>query len=194
MVLGLGFAYYYNPYNANVTEPLKSFGTAATIASTAISAIMTAIVSLITMHKNQGAAKELERLKGTIARTQEFHRAARQAYLDLLAAVDAAYAALQQLEAGRWATENNKTMAEALAKAATLTVHCRIKAHEDLWEKIRQKCIALGDRAEELGANKQQQPELWRSKVSSLATAIAEFKTIVQVETRKGIDDPDPGE
>lgn len=183
MVMALIVAYIFNPYDPN--DGLKNFGVAGTIACTAISAIMTAIVSLITMTRNQDAARELEQLKRGLAISQELYRLARQSYSELLAALDIAYSNLQQLESGGWQIGNYKTMVDSLAKVATLTVNCREKEHEDFWEVARQRCVATGHRAEELANDKMGQAELWKLKVGPISEAINRFKGIVKVETRK---------
>jgi hypothetical protein len=184
MVIALIVVYIFNPYDPS-QEGLKNFGVAGTIACTAISAIMTAFVSLITMTRNQDAARELEELKRGLAISQELYRIARQSYSELLAALDIAYSSLQQLESGGWQVGNYKTMVDSLAKVATLTVNCREKEHEELWEVARQRCVATGHKAEELANNKSGQAELWKLKVGPISEAINKFKGIVKVETRR---------
>ena len=184
MVMALFVVYIFNPYDPN-HDGLKDFGVAGTIACTAISAIMTAFVSLITMTRNQDAARELEELKRGLAISQELYRISRQSYSELLAALDIAYSNLQQLESGGWQLGNYKTMVDSLAKVATLTVNCREKEHEDIWEVARQRCVATGHRAEELVNDKTAQVELWKLKVGPISEAINKFKGIVKVETRR---------
>jgi hypothetical protein len=146
LAIALVVVYLFNPYDAT-QEGLKNFGIAATIACTAISAIMTGVVSLITMARNQDAARELEQLKANLVITQNV--------------------AADRIRG--WASGNHKTMTDTLAKVATLTVNCREQEHEKVWEVARQRCLVTGERAEQLVGKTPEQAELWWEQSPDLA-------------------------
>jgi hypothetical protein len=204
-VIGLGLvltgAYRVAPIDAQGFAKFRDF---ASVMVAAYTALMTGVISLFSLWKNQASAKELEELKRSLqvdllteqlARNLELEStksrliAKDSAYLNLYRAIDGAYDTLNQhLNRETWTSEKRKEMEERLSAASSDTAQLSNQEHVLKWDLARQRAVDIALQAEKLtGPNEQKQ--FWRSELNEFGVMVEEFRLIVVAE-RLSIPEP----
>jgi hypothetical protein len=204
-VIGLGLvltgAYQVAPIDA---QGFAKFRDVATVMVAAYTALMTGVISLFSLWKNQAAAKELEQLKRSLqvdllteqlARNLELETtksrlvAKDSAYLNLYRAADAAYDTLNQnLNREGWTSEKRKVMEERLSAASSDTAQLSNQEHVLKWELARQRAMDIALQAQKLTGPKKQK-QFWQSELNEFGVMVEEFRLIVVAE-RLSIPEP----
>ena len=179
-------------------ESPKNFVAVVTVCVTAASAIMGIVTSFVSLHKNQQAAAELEKLKSDLQVNLlsqkiwtdlrfEYEKskatAESSAYAKLSTSVVYAYQLLATLEISSWTLDDEKLMDNALIDAQAQLIYTRSLEHRTLWEKVRQRTRFISEEAAKIEVA--QQPALWREKMADFATLCRQFNDIAKTEINR---------
>jgi hypothetical protein len=186
LIIGIAICAQLYPF-AGGQDGLKNFGVVSTVVVAAISGIMTAIVSLYTLHRNNLGQIALKRLEDELLNKREFVKGTKEAYQALLAAATTAHANLIKLQSGDWGDDQKRAMEKAFTKVASQIIYMRNEDDENTWLKIQHRGMYLAERAEEL-PNKTEQSAFWRTQSQPFSEALSTFKQRAQEEIRRGTE------